>query len=347
MKRGFTLTEMLLVIAIIAIMAGLALSGLAGAVEQAREARTRSIIAKLDQLVMEQYENYRTRAVPIRVPVGTTPPNAARFRLYALRDLMRMELPERITDLSDGPAAITVGGTTITMSQPSALKSYRRIAQRICGASWATTWSDQYQGAECLYLIISRIQDGDKNALDFFTSDEIGDTDGDGMKEILDGWGQPIEFLRWAPGYTEQPGPDGQWGVSGVDDDKNGIVDDIEEAGWPGSDDIVPNTTQTKNFIKQPDPFDPVKCDPRWSATIKPYALFPLIISGGRDKKIDVAMKGVDGSGNAFRFAIQSPPDDQYFIPTVSGQYQFGSPVDFDGDGLSVDDITNHNPVTP
>ena len=33
------------------------------------------------------------------------------------------------------------------------------------------------------------------------------------------------------------PGPDGQWGVSGVDDDSNGTPDDITEAGWNGSDD--------------------------------------------------------------------------------------------------------------
>ncbi len=33
-------------------------------------------------------------------------------------------------------------------------------------------------------------------------------------------------------------GPDNAWGRSGVDDDGNGIVDDIGEAGWPGSDDV-------------------------------------------------------------------------------------------------------------
>ena len=32
-----------------------------------------------------------------------------------------------------------------------------------------------------------------------------GDTDEDGMKEILDAWGEPIVFLRWAPGYVTNP----------------------------------------------------------------------------------------------------------------------------------------------
>lgn len=52
---AFTLTE-LIVIAIIGIITGLGLSAFAGAVELAREQRTRSIIAKIDQLIMERYE---------------------------------------------------------------------------------------------------------------------------------------------------------------------------------------------------------------------------------------------------------------------------------------------------
>lgn len=34
-------------------------------------------------------------------------------------------------------------------------------------------------------------------------------------------------------------GPDAQWGVAGVDDDGNEVVDDDAEAGWPGTDDFV------------------------------------------------------------------------------------------------------------
>jgi hypothetical protein len=34
-----------------------------------------------------------------------------------------------------------------------------------------------------------------------FSQSEIGDVDGDGMPEFLDGWGRPIMFLRCAPGF--------------------------------------------------------------------------------------------------------------------------------------------------
>ncbi len=35
------------------------------------------------------------------------------------------------------------------------------------------------------------------------------------------------------------PGPDGEWGVAGVDDDGNGVVDDYFEAGFSNSDDVL------------------------------------------------------------------------------------------------------------
>ena len=33
-----------------------------------------------------------------------------------------------------------------------------------------------------------------------FSGSEIADVDGDGWKMFIDGWGNPIGFLRWAPG---------------------------------------------------------------------------------------------------------------------------------------------------
>src|SRR5262245_22577744 len=299
---GFTLTELLIVITIIALLAGLGLSAYSGAIEMAREQRTRSQIAKIDQLIMERYEGYRTRAVPIRIPPGISgAANGARLtammRLIALRDLMRMELPDRKSDVLDPPCDYYPGlGLRLAMAPPALQKTYQRIAIRNLGGTFPGGWTESQQGAECLYLILSTMRDGDKSALDFFNSDEIGDIDGDGMKEILDGWGNPIEFIRWPAGYTaEQRGPDGQWGVATVDDDGNGIVDDVMEAGWPGSDDNLPDavmtapvaTMQTKNYFKAPDPFDPMKV--HGGSVIPPtlfgtaytpgYLLHPLIIS--------------------------------------------------------------------
>lgn len=39
-------------------------------------------------------------------------------------------------------------------------------------------------------------------------------------------------------GQVALPGPDGGWGVAGQDDDQDGIIDNLNEVAWPGSDDM-------------------------------------------------------------------------------------------------------------
>jgi len=325
-RSGFTLMELLIVILIIAIIASMSMMALSGAAESAREQRTRAIINKLDSLIRDRYDSFRTRAVPVRLPAGTAPRIAAQARLNAIRELMRMELPDRKTDVTSGPAWLA--------SRPSLHRFYGRKAL----ASWTTT----HEGSECLYLILSTMKDGDKSAIDFFLPEEIGDTDEDGMKEILDGWGTPILFLRWAPGYVSQPGPDGAWGIAGTDDDGNGTTDDISEAGF--GDDVVPQTMQTQNYLIAPDPFDPIKCDPRWTNSnipIKPYALYPLIASAGRDKIHDINVEG------SLVYAATTPANDPYFIS--ASNTQAGQVLDANGDGDQSwgDNITNHYQAPP
>jgi prepilin-type N-terminal cleavage/methylation domain-containing protein len=342
-RRGFTLMELLIVMLIIAVLAALALTALQGAAEDARATRTRAIIAKLDQLLMERYNAYRTRALPIRVAPGTVPKSepftdanangfwdggetftdrngsgaynygAAYFRLMAMRELMRMELPDRRTDivfLSTGVMEPTYTG----MTQAALQRTYYRKIVNATGTAADVTqiqnkWSLSYQGAECLYLIVSTMHDGDKNALDFFMPRETGDVDGDGMREILDGWGNPIEFLRWAPAYTTG----------------NGVL----------TMQVAPGVTAAASPV--PDPYDPVREDARMT-----FALHPLIYSAGRDKSYDIAAQLVDGSGNDFRYTLNR--NDPYYVPTIAGQFPLGTPTDTNGNGYPewADNITNH-----
>jgi prepilin-type N-terminal cleavage/methylation domain-containing protein len=362
-RRGFTLTELLIVMMVLSILAGLVLAGLAGAVNDARAARTRTVINKIDLLIDERWESFRTRAVPLRIPPTTHPQHAlwaARARLYALRELMRMELPDRITDVTSGPVIPGLPLSSVT-------QSYRRLANRATNGNIAN-WTTTHEGSECLYLILATMKDGDRSALDYFSTDEIADTDGDGMKEILDGWGRPIAFLRWAPGYSQHRGLDGAWGVASVDDDGNGTTDDIFEAGWPGSDDVVasPVTTQTRIAVKHPtltsiaaapDPYDPVRVDPRvcqvalsgpffglpgtsanTATDDNTFALKPLIFSAGIDGLYDVNTQG------GLVYNSTDPPNDPFYADPVSG-LQAGMVGDINGDGYVSwsDNITNHD----
>ena len=73
--------------------------------------------------------------------------------------------------------------------------------------------------AEMLYAILVEGQGqlGSVFNRDEFKNSEIGDTDGDGLPEFVDAWGEPIYFFRWPilypsdlqKGYAPPPGPYG------------------------------------------------------------------------------------------------------------------------------------------
>ena len=331
LRRAFTLVELLIVMLIIAVLAMLAWGALAGAAEQAKESRTRSIVMKLDNLVMQRFDGYRTRPLPIPRFSGQPPKSepftdanangfwdsgepfidsnnsggynrgAAFSRLMAIRELQRCELPERISDLctaaeladladNDLDAMAVASGPLVVslMSPPATARMMRRKAAQTINAG--QPWTMAHESAECLYLIVSTMQDGDKNALDFFMPGEIGDVDQDGQREIVDGWGNPIEFLRWAPGF-------------------------------------VGGSVLTMQSLAVPDPFDPVKEDARQT-----FALHPLIYSAGADKLYDINV------GNPV-YSMMFSPNDPYFAGGV-----VGAEADSNSDGYwsPADNITNH-----
>jgi prepilin-type N-terminal cleavage/methylation domain-containing protein len=329
-RTAFTLIEMTIVIAIIAILSAMAMSVYATAAQQARGMRTRAIIAKIDQLISEKYESYRTRQLPIRIPAGMSPQNAAQIRLFAIRELMRMEMPDHREDVMDPPQILNQyaanpfnPGSTVPFymklgqnqynsvpygAVPAVTKNYLRRAS----ASWAaypTDWSND--SAECLYLILSTMRDGDKSALDYFSPTEIGDLDGDGLNEIHDSWGRPIVWFRWAPGYL------------------NTVVVTSQDGATP-------------------DPYDPFKADPRWTngSPIQPYDLKPLILSTGPDKLFDVYAQ-INFHYSQTNALPGSPCSSDPFclVPDSGGTPRlFGTPLDTDGDGsISSDNITNHD----
>ncbi len=57
--------------------------------------------------------------------------------------------------------------------------------------------TSDHQQAKCLYLwVITAMPE----AKALFRGEEIADVDKDGWKCFVNGWGNPIGFLRWAPG---------------------------------------------------------------------------------------------------------------------------------------------------
>jgi len=215
-RRGVTLIELLVTMTIMAIIAAAILGTAAAAIESARVRKTRSTIAKIHALIMERYASYETRRIdvdPIIIqaidrwaaeavsPVERRVRSVARgqmladARLLGLRELMKLEMPERWMDVTYVPQILSE-------SPPLAKKYYRYYQQ-----TQATAVDESItERAETLYMVVMAAT-GDGEARTHFSRQEIGDLDGDGAKEFVDGWGTPISWLRWPAGVVSDLQP--------------------------------------------------------------------------------------------------------------------------------------------
>ncbi len=150
MRRGFTLLELMITIAIIAIMAAMFAGAMFSAQEAAKAERTRALITKINSVILRKMESYRTRRAPITFPSGMTLNQQFAAKLNCIRELQRLEMPDRFSEIHDpsdpnNPVCIVYPSPLITMAWPSVNQSYFRKK---------TSSNLQYQDAKCLYLIV-------------------------------------------------------------------------------------------------------------------------------------------------------------------------------------------------
>ena len=357
LHRGVTLIELLVVITILAILAAAIYGATTAAMEAARSARTKSLVTKLNGLLMERWESYETRRVDIDI-AGSKPTGQelAAYRLLALRLTMKLEMPDRWSDLlgsgyrtssnvgavevnprgervenqlpGSGAApvrkAIFQGNPSISIAYPPLAKSYLRRYNSL--ASKDPDIIRANQGAECLYMIIMYAT-GDGEARTLFGEQDIDDTDGDGAPEFVDGWGRPIEFVRWPTGYVVRS--DVMTGDTASDPDPFDpfrIAPKVKMADVAPSGSVVVPTRYVNAMSKLPTGAD------RYSG----FRLLPLIYSRGPDNDSDLTVL-TESLIELDPYALTS--DSEF------GDFYLGFPADGDGDGDEgwVDNITNHN----
>jgi prepilin-type N-terminal cleavage/methylation domain-containing protein len=303
---AFTLVELLVVMVVIGILAGVVLGALGAARETARVAKTKATIAKLDKFVAAKYESFLTRRLPVNTR-GFTPKQAAAVRLLALRDLIRMEMPERFSDITRVP----ITRTTLQQDWPDATSglytflsnNYTAITRPSLSRAYKTRYdaSDKlpaYESAECLYMIVTV---GDPEARSQFGESEVGDADGDRLPEFHDAWGNPIQFFRWAPAFTDP-------------------------TVWTPD-----SSLQSSDAANDHDPFDPYQLEiPSATVPLAGLRLVPLIYSPGPD--------GIYGLSPATNYAFAGSP---YWY--VSG----GSVVPNPAGGPLVSGDANVSPAGP
>ena len=302
---AFTLIELMATIVIIAILATMFLAAFASAQSAAKKANTQALIAKLHGQLMLRLESYRTRRLPINT-TSLSSQQAAIHRLNAMRELMRMELPDRYADLmanpgnnplglpATAPIALTSVALGIPMLPTAINQSYQRRVNSNNVNGVSTVPTSQYEDAECLYLIITTGLADDSVSSEQINPQDVGDADGDGMPEFHDAWGNPIRFIRWAPGFVSDFQP--------ATPDSFGKHDPFDP-------------------LKMQHPFDPsnlkkndLQTNPSIQNAYDGIALYPLIYSAGPDGIGDIQRPHVDST---------QPASKQYAFPSSNWTCKF------------------------
>jgi hypothetical protein len=156
---------------------------------------------------------------------------------------------------------------------------------------------------------------GNPEAMEQFGQDEVGDVDGDGLPEFIDGWGMPVSFLRWAPGFNDS---DLQANINSAWNDATAIQQRQAATTY----DHDPYDTQKVDLQKPDETNTSVLVPVGWR-------LWPLIYSFGPDKK--------EGLCAGEKYNYRGNP---YETITFGGKaVGIGTP---DGTGQHCDNIHNH-----
>ena len=227
-------------------------------------------------------------------------------RLAGLRELMKMEMPDRWSDIA-GVRLDSLSASDLPIrfhrnrrfleKEPALWNVYARALNRALASDASIEDVLANQGAECLYLVIMHAT-GDGEARGLFKETDAADTDGDGALELLDGWGNPISYLRWAPGFES----DAQLSVTGLQDIYRDAERDTNDNNLNGAEAVL------NAILDDHCPYDLFRIDNPFEigltsfneTTDNPAArgwrLVPLIYSIGPDEESGL-VDGLDTSG--------------------------------------------------
>ena len=178
-RPGFTLVELLFVIAIIAVLGALATGILGKARADAQVAATRSRITQIEAIMQTVMEDFEVRRIPVRLTGD--PIQVRNNRRQIIAAMMLAEYPSADADKATlGQLNVTIPGLTIS-----------ETAEMLHWQS-QTGNEDLDQPGEFLSLILSRIDIDGISALESLGPNVVGDPDGDGLLDIVDAFGDSM-----------------------------------------------------------------------------------------------------------------------------------------------------------
>jgi len=362
-RQAFTLVELLVVCAIILLLATLTLVAVNSVSHSAKVTKTQATIRKLDTAMLQIFTSFESKFNKIKKDVERDYPGLPeetpqdtkirqqKIAAHFIRDLMRMEVPQSWAEVYDstntnaplGPLTAKIGnrfysdlarasGSLDTDPYPTQWTATRYSEYPLLNYYWmeydrvTQTPGKIPSRAALLFLIIQNLN---PEALEAFHGSEVADTDGDGLLEFVDAWGNPIYFLRWAPAF---PDSDLQQNVLKDTDYAPRASSTEKNYWWRARGDLLLSAMKAASE-DHPDPMD--ERIPKLlgdNELLVGWFLYPLIYSAGADGVYGIA---VDITNNAGSPVSPTVGDEGILDP-------FKEPLGMPEGSRHLDNIHNH-----
>lgn len=202
-RGGFTIVELLMVVGILLFLIATSAFVVRNIGNKAREKATMATIVKVNGLVQDRIEAMRKaldsskNQRQIESLVGQKYASlvnnfSGKYRglprpvveILVRKDIFRQNFPQYIAE-----------NTSIN----TAMNAQTGVTSGAAGDDLNTGDGGASISSEYLYYVLTKHETYGVPPVgeDSFTTNEVKDTDGDGLMEFVDGWGKPLRFYRW------------------------------------------------------------------------------------------------------------------------------------------------------
>jgi prepilin-type N-terminal cleavage/methylation domain-containing protein len=283
-RDGFTLIELLTVIAIIAVLMALSASAVIKFIGVQEKSNTQNGLNKLGPIVKSAWVRAYEKAHKNPLPTNNATVNSlsggdtARARVIWDYLQMRAAFPMSFNEV-------------FNIGQPAGAfgDSYYQSQLQRLGIGGSTATTAPYENAACLLMALQRRESGGA-----VTADDLGSSstklfavgNGNEIAALVDGWGNPLFFIRWPTGF-QALNPGGPLvAPAGKGNDPLDPFGYLANQTWANGNKGGNRTTFTALFHPLPTVAD------------TSFLLQPLIVSAGPDGQL-----GLDGNGDVLNAA--------------------------------------------